>query len=95
MRRRKLYKRCINEFLLENKKVFQTFFLLWREVVLSCSFFILSMAKTIDISQQEFVIIILVEFFTAHLLKKIQDFIIYLARDIDEIIKNVAHTEDD
>jgi len=26
MRRRKLYKNCINKFILENKKVFQTFF---------------------------------------------------------------------
>ena len=39
--------------------------------------------KTIRPSQQEFLYRIFVELFTAHLLKKIQDFIIYLSRDID------------
>ena len=34
------------------------------------------------------------ELFTAHLLQKIQDFIIYRSRDIDKI-NNVAHPDDD
>ncbi len=42
---------------------------IWWELVLSCRFFVLSMAEIINNSQWEFVITIFVELFTAHHLK--------------------------
>jgi hypothetical protein len=49
--------------------------------------FILNIRKTIRTGKKKFDHTAFVELFTAHLLKKIQDFIIYLSRDICEIKK--------
>ena len=77
MRHEKRYKSCTNKSLLQNKKVFQRF-PLRCEVALSCFFVILSMEKTIRISQWRCVYAFSLELFTAHLLKEKSIFYYFL-----------------
>jgi hypothetical protein len=53
----------------------------------SCNFFVVSMVETINTTQYELVITIFVKVLMAHLFRKIQDFIIYLSRNIGQIKK--------